>query len=463
MRTGMRWGLAAALALVLGGCDWPAYLGGPTHSSFSAADKITTANAGALVKAWTWTPDAGTLPGQPAGGIYAAPTVVNHVIYVGANTGVFYALDEASGRVLWKRLLGFQPTLTCPATGIISTATVVSQPDGAGGFTPIVYVASPDGYLYALNGTNGSTVWRSVVAIPSTAVNDAFNWSSPTVVGDRIYLGFSSNCDDPFIRGGVALFNRTNGSRLATWYGVPAGQKGGGAWTSVAVSNGFAYAATSSADPGVTADSNSLVKLDGSSLQKLGTFHLPPGDATAGDPDFGSSPLVFTASVGGATTELVGACNKNGFWYTLRTSDMSLLWKRKVGTATADGGDACLGGGIFDGSRLFVSGNNTTISGTAYQGSIRQLDPATGNVVWARGLSANVPGPPALDRAGVLVAATHDYIPSGLAQHAYLINAATGSVITTLDNNNAKEFSQPVFADQYLLLTTLNNMYAYHA
>ena len=110
MRTGMRWGLAAALALTLGGCDWSAYLSGPTHSSYSPADKITPANAGGLVKAWSWTPDAGTMPGQPAGGVYAAPTVVNHVIYVGANTGVFYALDEASGRVLWKRLLGFQPT-----------------------------------------------------------------------------------------------------------------------------------------------------------------------------------------------------------------------------------------------------------------------------------------------------------------------------------------------------------------
>ena len=462
MRTAMRWGVATALVVLLGGCDWPAYLSGPRHWSFSAAGKVTTANAGTLVKAWTWTPDAGTLPGQPSGGVYAAPTVVNHVIYLGANTGVFYALDEASGHVRWKRLLGFQRSLTCAAQGIISTATVVSQPDGTGGVTPIVYVASPDGYLYALDGTDGSTVWRSVVVIPSTTVNDAFNWSSPTVVGDRIYLGFSSNCDAPFIRGGVMLFDRSSGSRLATWYGVPAGKKGGGVWTSVAVSNGFVYAATGSADPGVTADSNSLVKLDGNGLQELGSFHLPPGDVTAGDPDFGSSPLVFTASLGGSTTELVGACNKGGYWYTLRTSDMSLLWKRKVGTATADGGDSCIGGGIFDGSRLFVSGNNTTINGTAYQGSIRQLDPATGNIVWERGLSANVPGPPALDRAGVLVAATHDYIPSGLAQHAYLINAATGSVITTIENNNAKEFSQPVFADQYLLLSTISHMYAYH-
>jgi outer membrane protein assembly factor BamB len=108
-----------------------------------------------------------------------------------------------------------------------------------------------------------------------------------------------------------------------------------------------------------------------------------------------------------------------------------------------------------------VPSNNTTLGTTAYQGAVRQLNPATGGTVWARGLSANVPGAIALNGAGVLVAATHDYIPGGLPQHAYLLNASTGAVIRTVDNNNAKEFSQPVFSDGYLLLGTLNHLYAY--
>ena len=30
-----------------------------------------------------------------------SPTVANGVVYIGANTGVFYAIDEASGTALW--------------------------------------------------------------------------------------------------------------------------------------------------------------------------------------------------------------------------------------------------------------------------------------------------------------------------------------------------------------------------
>ncbi len=190
-------------------------------------------------------------------------------------------------------------------------------------------------------------------------------------------------------------------------------------------------------------------------------MYHPPDLGTAGDPDFGSSPIVFTATINGASTTLVGSCNKNGIFYALRASDMTLVWKRQIGTATSDGGDACIGNGAFDGRRLFVPSNNTTLGTTAYQGAIRQLDPASGAVVWARGLSANVPGAIALNGAGVLVAATHDYIPSGLPQHAYLLDASTGAVIGTIDNNNAKEFSQPAFSDGSLLLGTLNRLYAY--
>lgn len=460
-RTGL---VVLAVVLALSGCDsdWFAYLRGPGHPSYNPSTTITKTNATSLVKSWTWTPDAATMANQPPAGLYASPTIVGHVVYIGSNTGDFYAIDEATGRVRWKRFIGFQPHITCMAIGFVSTATVQVEPDGHGGSRPVVYVAAPDGYLYALNGNDGTTIWRSVVVIPSTTTNDAFNWSSPTVVGGRVYLGFSSNCDSPFIRGGVATFDRSTGNRLATWYGVPAGLKGGGVWTSVAVSNGAVYASTGSADPGVSADSESLVKLDATTLQRLGAYRPPASDlGQAGDPDFGSSPVVFRATIGGVSTELVGACNKDGIFYALRTSDMTLAWKRTVGTATSDGGDSCIGNAVFDGAHLFVPSNNTTISGTAYQGSVRQLDPATGNTVWVRGLSANVPGALALNGGGVLVAATHDYIPSGLTQQAYLLDAATGNVITTITNSNAKEFSQPVFADQYLVLATLNHMYAY--
>src|SRR5258708_31440520 len=75
--------------------NWPAYLNGPAHSSDNAAaTAISPTTAGGLTRAWTWRPASPTMPGQPWG-LFASPTVFNGRIYIGAGTGVFYALDEA--------------------------------------------------------------------------------------------------------------------------------------------------------------------------------------------------------------------------------------------------------------------------------------------------------------------------------------------------------------------------------
>ena len=92
----------------------------------------------------------------------------------------------------------------------------------------------------------------------------------------------------------------------------------------------------------------------------------------------------------------------------------------------------------------------TTIGGVAYQGSVRRVDPATGNVVWARGLPANVYGTPAANGARVLA------VPTSQGAGTYLLDADTGAVLATINNGSRADqlFPQPVFADQYLLLTS---------
>src|SRR5512147_1059401 len=68
--------------------NWEEYLHDPAHSSFNnQATAITPANATALVPAWTW---------RAGSSLLASPTVYNGLIYIGAKSGVFYALDEAT-------------------------------------------------------------------------------------------------------------------------------------------------------------------------------------------------------------------------------------------------------------------------------------------------------------------------------------------------------------------------------
>jgi Glucose dehydrogenase len=434
--------------LVLAGCEWTGYLGGPAHTSAATDGRVHLADVPGLASRWRWHP--ADLVGRP-GALFATPATWQGRIFAGANNGNFVALDVATGAQLWKRDFGFQPHIACSAGGIVASTAV--RGDAAG--HPLVYVNAPDGYLYELDGRTGATVWRSVVQVPSTTVNDAFSWSSPTVANGRVYVGISSNCDTPFVRGAVVAFDEVTGARLATGWTMPAGVVGAGVWTSVAADAKAAYVTTGSttvqidtahpSTPTNQYDQYSLLKLDPTTLAVLGKWSAPA--APVGDPDFGSSPILFDASLGGTKTQLVGACNKDGVFYALRTDTMQLVWRRQIGTAQVAGELACLSGGVWDGTRLFVAANSTQIRGTAVPGSVRRLDPATGAVIWETALLANPLGSGAINANGILAYAGTDW-NMGAGNGVYLIDGATGRLVRVLEDvAEFPEFAQPIWAE----------------
>jgi outer membrane protein assembly factor BamB len=431
-----------------GAVNWSAYLKGSGHSSTNAAaTAITPNNVSSLAVAWTWTPDAPTQPGQPDAQLYASPTVRNGVVYIGANTGEFYALDEETGSVLWHRFLGFVTRNTLGARGISSTATVARNPKTG---ELDVYVAGGDGYLYALRASDGATMWRSPVAIPSTTVNDYYNWGSPTVAGRRIYMGISSQGDNPLVRGGVRTFNQVTGAVVHTYYTMPQGTKGASVWSSIGADHAGTevYVTTgnpSKADPG---DGNAIVKLDHKG-RKVAIWRVPAAEQVF-DSDFGASPTLFSAVRHGKKRQLVGACNKNGIFYTLRRGRIAAgpVWQRRLGKPSTEGPGLCLAAAIWDGSRLFVTGSGTTIDGTAYRGSIRRLKPRTGKVIWKRGLDATIFGTPSLNGSNVIAAASFD---SGGSNFLYFLNARTGAILRSITVSGS-EFAQPVFAGGYVMV-----------
>src|SRR6266704_6218845 len=74
--------------------DWPGYLFDNGHSSHNAlATAITPANASTLVEDWSFIDPLPTIQGQPGAGFYSSPTIANGVVYIGSNTGNFYALN----------------------------------------------------------------------------------------------------------------------------------------------------------------------------------------------------------------------------------------------------------------------------------------------------------------------------------------------------------------------------------
>lgn len=431
--------------------DWPQFLHDPQHSSVSPATAFTTANAGSVTRVWHWSPPV--ISGQPPPRLEASPTVAGGRVYIGAESGGFYALNESTGAVEWSRQLD-----TCPRHGI--TATVAVEPDPVTG-VPTVYVSGAH-YLYAMNAATGAPVWQTRIGPPSTDPRLYYNWSSPTVVAGHIYVGLASGCGGPLIRGGEVELDQHTGTVLHTWYSVPAGSIGGGVWATVAATTNGSdlWAATGSeCDPALVqcpagnqiGNSLSIVHLS-PSLKLLQAWQVP--NNTGHDWDFGSSSTLF-AGTNGVPAE-VGACNKNGNYYALTASPLgsSPLWADAIG-APASAAGLCIASAVWDGAtgQLFVAGDATTIGSTGFGGSVREVDPATGAFGWQTGLPCSEVGTPSADSAGVLAVATWGCTAPN-TPGAYLLNAATGAIVATLPVGTSHIFAQPVFAQGTLFVAT---------
>lgn len=432
--------------------NWPAFLHGPQHSSMNAvATAITPVTAATLTKVWTWTPPGATMPGQPGNALFATPAVVDGRVYEGANTGVFYALSLKTGKVLWQQFLGFVPRLTCGARGITSSATVARDP-ATGAET--VYVAGGDGYMYALDAATGTVEWKSVIAIPSTTKNNYYDWSSPAVANGNVYIGVSSECDIPLVKGGLKEFNQETGALENFYRTNPGGKIQSSIWSSPAATpNGQSVFVSTGNGP--AGDAVSIVRLNASTLAREDGWAVPKSQQTH-DSDFGGSPTLFNATISGKSVPMVGACNKNGIYYALQQNDLSAgpVWGTQVGSPPQDSAQ-CDGAAVWDGSHLFVPSNNTTIDGTAYAGSISMLDPATGAPIWQLGLPGSVTGSPTLDGGGVLAVQTRS------SSGTYLVDAATGTILANIPTGN--EFGQPVYASNMILFPTQGfGLWAYH-
>lgn len=443
--------------------DWPGYLHGPRHSSFNPeATSITSATAGSVTQtAWRWVPPSFADRSPPAT-LEASPTVYRGKVFIGSSAGRFYALRETDGEVIWKRDLGYVTPCEPQSTtrrGITATATAAVDPATG---QPTVYVTGGvwggglGGIdLYAFDVDTGDLSWHRRVSDQA----GAYAWSSPTVRSGRIYVGVASGCDHPLVRGRLVEVDQRTGRILDSVGIVPRGSVGGSIWSSAAVSRDHVWVTTGNPEEkekgeGDAGLSNSIVGLGSDTLAVQDSWTVPP-EQSVHDGDFGGSPVLFSALVHGRPTGLVGACNKNGFFYAWDRDRLSTgpLWRFRVGVeAQAAPMQMCLSAAIWNGEQLFVAGDQTTVAGAQYRGSIRSLDPATGDPIWETGLPASVLGSPSLDGAGVIAVPTHDL--SGAPNAVYLVDAGTGTVLGSVDTIDSEVFAQPVFAGNWLFVAT---------
>jgi outer membrane protein assembly factor BamB len=432
--------------------DWTSFLHDTGHSSYNAAaTSITPSNIGSLQPVWRWLVPAASNGGYT--GFLASPIVSDGVVYIGADDGYFYAIDEATQQVLWSDYLGLVTPTTCRGPlGIVSTATIADDPATG---DPTVYVDAPDGYFYALDAATGTVVWQSVVHIPSTTKNDYFAWGSPLVTNGNVYIGISSNCDNPLVPAGLLAFNQSTGAQVAQWNSLPPKQDGASVWSTPALTaGGRIITATGNGynSSGEPLYDDSIVALDPNTLGVLDSWQIPASQQIP-DADFGGSPTMFTATIDGVSTPMVGICNKNGLYYALQQDDLAAgpVWQTRITDPYPGGAKECDAAAIWDGTNLIEGGGaQTTIDGTVYQGSVQSLDPATGTPLWQTGLPGTIVGSPTEDGAGVVAAVT--YQSSTHQVGVYLLSAATGAVLDDIPEPGARLFGQAIFAQNDLLV-----------
>ena len=356
--------------------DWPGYLQGPVGIS-SDETLLTPDTASQLHHFWTY---------HAQSGISAQPIVVAGLIYWGSWDGFEHATN-LNGEEVWKTNLGTTTDYDCdpPTAGLASTAAVAPFTIH-GKTTMVLFVGGGNATFYALDAANGKEIWHSALGTSP----DYFIWSSPVVYKGSVYIGVSSFGDCPGAQGQLVQMDAATGTLQNVFDVVPNGCVGGGVWGSPTIdsSTGELYIATGNADSCWTTETYafSVIELHAANLALASFWQISPEEQIF-DGDFGSTPTLFTANVGGTMRSMVGVVNKNGMYYAFTRGAIGNgpVWSDRVGYSTGSC-DECISGaiapGAWDGQQLYVAGNNVTVKKTYCVGTVIALDPATGNYRW---------------------------------------------------------------------------------
>jgi len=356
--------------------DWSTYLNGIDHTGYNGAETIlTSSNVSSLQVKW-----------EAHGGlaVSAQPVEANGLLYWGSWNGDMHATN-LSGASVWTRYLGQNQDFSCtpPTVGIASTPTI-----GAIGSTPVVFAGGGDAHFYALNAATGAVIWStSLGAAPAH-----FLWGSPTIYNGSVYIGMASFGDCPLVQGGVYQLNASTGAVQHFFAAAPNGCTGDGVWgtPTVDAATDTVYFATGNSGACSTHEvfSDSVVAVNATTLTLVSSWEVPKSQQL-GDSDFGNTPTLFTDG----TRKLVGVASKNGWYYALDRTNLAAgpVWEDRVAFDSSDCpqcGDGSISPSAWDGTTLYIAGGNTTINGATCQGGLRAVDPANGNVRWAHCLNS---------------------------------------------------------------------------
>ncbi|HEV3284136.1 MAG TPA: PQQ-binding-like beta-propeller repeat protein [Solirubrobacteraceae bacterium] len=397
------------------------------------------------------------------GPIWGQPLVLGSRVYVATVANGLYALDAATGAVIWSRTAGPPvPSSQLPCGDVSPTVGIVGTPVIDPAAAEIFAVADvwnqatgkAQHVLVGYGLTSGVEVLRTPVDPANAEPKDYLQRTALNLDGGNVIFGFGGNDGDCGTYRGTVVSAPESGGAPAFWQ-VPIAvktQSGGAVWGTsgpIVDSQGRIFASTGNPNPGgekatVYDESDSLVAL-GPALNPIGYFKPPSWEQDSNsDTDLGSAgPELLPGG-------LIFQAGKNGTGYlldeTMGKGTPAVFSQQVCGGAGSFGGDAYYAGVIY------VACSNGT-QALAYNQAARSFAPT-----WKG--PGDAAGPPIVSAGLVWVVATHGSRPG---TKLYGLDPATGAprYTETLPSAAVDHFASPSAAGGRLFVATGTTVTAY--
>jgi len=320
--------------------DWPAYGGAPENNHYSSLAQINRSNVKRLTVAWSFDT-------KEEGGLQTSPIIVAGVLYGITPTQKVFALDAATGELLWKFDSGIRGTQ--PNRGLAYWAN---------GNDKRILVGVVN-FLYALDVTTGRPIpsfakegridlRENLGREPASAQSIALT-SPPVVYKDLVIVGGRNPETLPAPPGDIRAFDVRSGKLRWSFHTIPHPGEFGyrtwpqGAWKNSGAANnwagmtldpqrGIVYVPTGSAAfdfygadrIGDDLFANCLIALNAQTGERI--WHFQGVHHDIWDRDFPSPPELLTVKRDGKEIAAVAQTSKQGFVYLFdRTSGNPLF------------------------------------------------------------------------------------------------------------------------------------------
>jgi outer membrane protein assembly factor BamB len=342
------------------------------------------------------------------GAVYAEPLVVNGTVFAATEGDSVYAVDPGSGAILWRRNLGTPVPLSTLPCGNIDPLGITGTPaydSVTGSIFAVAEVTGPQHILFALDPATGAVLWSRAVDLAGDDPRTHQQRPALAVANGYVYIGFGGLAGDCGQYVGEEVGVPANGVGATISYRVPTSREGA-IWSTggpVIDAAGNLYVSVGNGASRTTYDGSDSV-LELSPTLQLVSFFAPSTWAAdnATDADLGSlSPVL----VPGGRVFIAG---KSGTGYVLNQGSLGGIGGQvsSATVCTGFGGAAQNGGTIYlpcsgslrevrvgtDGSltpgwQSGAAGGPPVIGGGAVwsvntgTGILVALDPATGAVL----------------------------------------------------------------------------------